>query len=156
MFWAYRADGVEIWLTKTEAERRRHHFRTRMREKVADPEWYIARQAEKSRIYHDADYRPVMLRSAKIRAAAKGLPFDLTLDDLPLLTHCPVFGLEFKRSRRGESRDATPTLDEIVRGRGYVRGNVVVVSHLANLIKNKATIEQLVQVAKFYEMIGEV
>lgn len=155
MFWAYRADGAEIWVTTTEADRRRAHFRNRMREKVADPVWYAKRQAEKRAIYHDQDYRPVMLRSAKIRAQAKGLPFTLTLADVPLITHCPVFGFEFKRCSKGESRDTTPTLDEIVRGRGYVPGNVVTVSHLANLVKNKATLEQLVQVAKFYEMIGE-
>lgn len=101
-----------------------------------------------------------MLCSAKQRAKAKGLPFAITADDVPIPSHCPVLGIPL-RSRLGTGEKASgawgnsPSLDRVVNERGYVPGNVIVVSWRANRIKVDATVEELEAVARFYRRLKD-
>lgn len=96
-----------------------------------------------------------LLGDALRRARRKGVPFDLTVDDIVIPDTCPVLGLPLRRSEGlRASRDRSPSIDRIVPPRGYVRGNVVVVSMLANRIKSNATPEQIRKVADFYEKLA--
>ena len=63
--------------------------------------------------------------------------------------HCPIFGTKFERntSSRGAG-DTSPTLDKIIPSKGYVIGNLQVISAKANRIKNDATPEELMLVAQ--------
>lgn len=159
-FWSYRppkADGsrTEVWVSNDEYHRRTQLNREITRKMYAEGTYYARHRERVLERYHNQDQRIKLWQSAKARAKDKGLPFTITIEDIPQVTHCPVFGIEFVQGLQPDGcRDAWSTLDEIKHGKGYVPGNVVVVSHLANLIKNKATIEQLVQVARFYELIG--
>ena len=45
--------------------------------------------------------------------------------------------------------DNSPTLDRIIPERGYVKGNVVVISALANRIKTNANVRQIELVAEW-------
>jgi hypothetical protein len=87
---------------------------------------------------------------AWLRTAAKkkGLPFDLTLEDLVVPTVCPVLGITLS-TKKGQTFDA-PSVDRIVPALGYVKGNIVITSMLANRLKNNASIDQLVKITKFY------
>lgn len=58
-------------------------------------------------------------------------------------------GLRLKRGVK-TACDTSPTLDRIEASLGYVKGNCVVVSGLANRIKSNATVEQIAMVAEFY------
>ena len=49
--------------------------------------------------------------------------------------------------------DHSPTLDRIIPKLGYIKGNVQVVSALANRIMSDATVNQVMAVAKHYEKI---
>lgn len=100
------------------------------------------------------DYRPYMLARVKLRAKRLGLPFDLTKDDVPLITHCPVFGFELEPGN-GVASPKSPSLDRIVSELGYVKGNVVVVSNKANLIKSSASPDEIMKVAEFYKKLTE-
>ena len=62
---------------------------------------------------------------------------------------CPIFGTKFERntSSRGAG-DTSPTLDKIIPSKGYVLGNLQVISAKANRIKNDATPEELMLVAQ--------
>ncbi len=87
--------------------------------------------------------------SAKRRAKVKGLPFSITQDDIIVPTHCPYLGTELTmNARRGTKRDSVCSLDRIIPELGYVKGNVEVISHLANTMKQAATEEQLLSFAK--------
>ena len=101
-----------------------------------------------------------MTSDAKARAKKKNLPFDIDLDyvrsivgeNAQLALHCPIFGtpLDWSSQRdlgRGPLPNA-PSLDRIVPGRGYVKGNVWIISHRANSIKNDASHEELKLVTK--------
>lgn len=86
-------------------------------------------------------------------AANKGLPYEITLDDLlPLPEHCPALGLplDYSGSRLGGA-DNSPSIDRLNPELGYVKGNVVVLSMKANRIKNNATSEELFKVAAYLQ-----
>lgn len=103
---------------------------------------------------NSAEYK--MCARAKTRAAKNGYPFDLTPADLDMPTHCPVLGIELKIHKgRPGAFSSSPSLDKIVPELGYVKGNVQVMSQLANQMKGAATPEQLLMFADWiYKTYG--
>ena len=87
-----------------------------------------------------------MWARAKRRAESDALPFDLDPTEITIPDRCPVFGWPLEIGD-GASQDTSPSLDKLDPAKGYVQGNVWVISHLANRIKNNATLEQLEAVA---------
>lgn len=87
----------------------------------------------------------VLLYKAKARAKQTARPFDLLPQDIVIPKRCPVLGILLKRhvGEGGKTFDDSPTLDCIVPEKGYVRGNVAVISGRANRIKNDATLNEL-------------
>lgn len=83
-----------------------------------------------------------MLYAAKKRAIANNLEFNLEKEDIILPTHCPILGTELVKGDK-EDYSMTYSLDRIDNSKGYIKGNVQVISMLANSMKNSATIEQL-------------
>lgn len=90
-----------------------------------------------------------LLRWAKGRAKAKGIPVDITEADIRIPSVCPVLGIPLFKGT-GKLTDNSPTLDRIDSTGGYTKDNVLVVSARANRIKSDATIEELLKVAIFY------
>lgn len=91
-----------------------------------------------------------MLYNARERAKKMGVLIDITVDDIVIPDVCPVFGFPLERGD-GRKQDNSPSLDRIDNNLGYVRGNVVVVSWLANRIKSNASLDQLKAIVAFYE-----
>ena len=95
-----------------------------------------------------------MVEKAKIRAENKSLPFDIDYDYIRSIipSHCPIFGVPLEWSaRRGSKKGAlpnSPSLDRIDPERGYVKGNVWIISYRSNMIKSNATHEELKLVTK--------
>lgn len=83
-----------------------------------------------------------LLRSAKQRAKARGLEFNIDLSDIELPTICPLLGIPLKVSSN-KATDNSYSLDRIDSSKGYVKGNVWVISRRANTLKNNATVEEL-------------
>jgi hypothetical protein len=96
-----------------------------------------------------------LLRSARKRARKKGLDLSITLDDILIPTHCPVLGIPLVPSPPGirSACDNSPTIDRIDSTKGYVSGNVIIVSWKANRIKTNATPDELIKVARFYQSL---
>lgn len=85
-----------------------------------------------------------MLYSAKKRAKEKNLPFNIEESDINIPEYCPYLGIKLTfHSPRGQSRQHGASLDRIFPDLGYVKGNVEVISHLANTMKNDASITEL-------------
>lgn len=49
--------------------------------------------------------------------------------------------------------DMSPSLDRLIPSKGYVKGNVVVVSWRANRLKNNASLADLRALVDFYELV---
>lgn len=74
-----------------------------------------------------------ILERARKRARRQGLPYSLRRQDISLPARCPVLGIPLKV---GQSRSpASPSLDRIDPGQGYIPGNVRVISDHANKLK---------------------
>jgi len=104
---------------------------------------------DRHRANRQKNMEKVMLSVVKGRAKRDGIPFDLELDDIIIPEHCPVLGIKIERTNSA-FKDSSPSVDKIVPSKGYVKGNIVIVSNRANLIKRDATIDELVKIAKFY------
>lgn len=96
-------------------------------------------------------YKVTMLRHARNRSKKRNIYFNLSLDDFEIGTECPILNIPFKVGK--ENWQNSPSLDRIDNRRGYEKGNVIVVSTMANSIKNQATPKQIKKVAEFYEKI---
>lgn len=107
-------------------------------------------------LYYDKwrDKGKYLYYNAKRRAKAKGLPFNLDREDIIIPTHCPVLGIPLMVNKNPESKtgDGSPSLDRLIPELGYVKGNVVVMSHKANRMKSNATLDELKLLVKFLEI----
>lgn len=74
-----------------------------------------------------------LLASARARAAKYGRAFDIELCDIVIPDTCPVLKIPMN----------SPSLDRIDSAKGYVKGNVRVISARANLLKSNATVGEI-------------
>ncbi len=88
-----------------------------------------------------------LLKASKNNAKARGLEHTITLDDIVIPTHCPYLGIELTTKPEKVNTHTTVSLDRIDPTKGYVSGNVQVISRLANLMKSNASLEQLLTFA---------
>jgi hypothetical protein len=89
---------------------------------------------------------------AKERAKRFGLPFNLEVQDIVIPTRCPVLGIELHPTA-GVPGPNSPSIDKIVPALGYVRGNIRVISHRANMLRNNASAAELRLVANDAEQL---
>jgi len=90
----------------------------------------------------------------KSNAKRMGKEFTIAFEDMAFPTHCPALGIELDYGKkRGRPEDNSPSFDRVDNDLGYIKGNVIVVSQLANRIKNSATPEQVIAVGEFYKKL---
>lgn len=103
----------------------------------------VARKKERRK-----DVKKSLLEAAQNRARVKTLPIDITLEDIIVPSHCPILGIELIKSEIKAS-DGSPSLDRIIPDKGYVKGNIQVISRKANIMKSNATFLELLSFAKW-------
>ena len=113
------------WRDAHKAERKKHAAKTHRDRKLNNPELYL-------------------LKYARARARYDKMEFDLVLEDINIPDVCPYMKTSFIM---GDKQFAA-SLDRIDSCKGYVKGNIQVISYLANRMKSNATIEQLIQFAE--------
>lgn len=87
----------------------------------------------------------------KCRAKRKGIPFNLTVEDLEVPEVCLVLGiplLQWGENGVSDIKDDSPSVDRLVPEIGYVKGNIHIISQRANRIKHNASLEEI---GKLYE-----
>lgn len=93
-----------------------------------------------------------ILRTLRHRAKRKGLDFNLTKEDIIIPEFCPVFGFKMEHNfGKHGGKYNSPSVDRIDNTLGYIRGNIQVISRLANAMKSDATPEQLLQFSKWIQ-----
>lgn len=103
-------------------------------------------ERDKLRIHSNPNsIKLALLRSAKQRAKTKGLEFNIDVTDIELPEVCPLLGIPLFSSYREEGKtiDHSYSIDRINPNKGYIKGNVWVISYKANRIKNDASLEEL-------------
>jgi hypothetical protein len=89
-----------------------------------------------------ANPRKHLLDRVKYRAWDAGIEFSITLEDVAIPTHCPITGRELLAVGQDGTHDDAPSLDRVDTRKGYVPGNVAVVSRRGNFLKGGATLEE--------------
>lgn len=135
----YRADPAK---TKARDEARRKD--------AAHAAWRAGYHKDRRR----NDWAKVRLAELQNKAARNGLDFDLDESDLLLPDTCPVLGIPM-RVGDGKQSPNSPSVDRIDNSRGYVKGNVVVVSLRANSLKGSASLAELAKLHAFYAPFTE-
>lgn len=106
--------------------------------------------------YLKLDPRKKLLYAARKRAKQNGLECTITVDDIVIPDICPALGIKLE-ARIGAGRQNredignSPSLDRIDNSKGYIPGNVAVISLRANMIKTDATAAELSAVAAYIE-----
>jgi hypothetical protein len=99
-----------------------------------------------------------LLAKALSRARRRGMDATVQLEDISFPEKCPVLGILLDYTTpvgHRKQKDHSPSLDRLDNSKGYVPGNVVVISLRANLLKKDATLfelEKLVNYMKYGEL----
>lgn len=98
-----------------------------------------------------------IFQNKRAGAKARNIEFSLGFSDVHFPEYCPALGFKLNYERcvvgRTSASFDSPSFDRIDPTKGYVKGNVIVVSNLANQIKTNATVDQLKKVAAFYDQL---
>jgi len=90
------------------------------------------------------------LQKVAIGARQRSKDFSISLDDILLPDYCPVLGIQLDYGWPVTDLAAVPSIDRIDNAKGYVRGNVLVISNRANKLKNDATRAELLAMCRFW------
>lgn len=113
-----------------------NHFRARY---DSDFKSMLYRQKRDSRI---KNFIHSMWKSAKNRAAKKGLEFNIEESDIIIPAICPLLNIPIMFGTR-KDYNSSPSIDRIDNTKGYIKGNIWIISKKANTMKNSATLEEL-------------
>lgn len=112
------------------------------------------RQLEQRYDKRRQDPRRELINSIRSRARARGLEFDIDVDDIVIPDRCPILGIPLSVGI-GTRTDSSPSVDRINNDRGYVKGNVQVISFRANRIKNDASLEEMQKIVEYLKEINQ-
>lgn len=100
-------------------------------------------------------YIKSILTRCKSRAKQKNMEFNLSVSDITIPKYCPILGIQlmYATGRGGDWN--SPSLDRIDNSKGYIKGNIQVISKRANIIKNDATVDEIEKVYLYLKSKGK-
>ena len=115
--------------------------------------WYITKKKDGKRLGWEWDIEPEDIPGVKIREViieVKGRKYkSWEATEYPKV--CPVLGVKLDWNAKGSGgHENSPSLDRINSKFGYIKGNVIMKSRLANTMKSNATPEQLNQFCRHH------
>lgn len=84
---------------------------------------------------------------AKQRAEKYRLDFNIDVSDIHIPDICPILEVPLEYGTKGDY-EYSPSIDRIDTTKGYVKGNIAIISKKANSMKNNATFEELQKFCK--------
>ena len=92
-------------------------------------------------------------RNKKANVTRIGGMWEVSFGELDFPTHCPILGIELNYFAEVIC-DQSPSFDCVIPSKGYVSGNVYIISQRANRIKNDGTAEEHRAIAEFIEQVS--
>jgi hypothetical protein len=121
---------------KAQVRRKRYYEKTKIKHCLQALKWYLENPKKR------------LLFAAKSRAKESNLEFNITLEDMIIPTLCPYLKIPLTNIQGSGIIDSNISLDRIDPSKGYIKGNIQIISNLANRMKTNATKEQLILFAK--------
>jgi hypothetical protein len=131
----YREEHKEEYLAKARKRTAQWRLDNPGKDKILHAEW-----RKKNPKKH-------MIARSKSMAKFRGIEFTITEEDIEIPTHCPILGIELKQAK-GYS-DGSASLDRVDNNKGYIPGNVKVISQRANILKSSGTAEEHLKIAEY-------
>ncbi len=97
---------------------------------------------KRTREWHQRNHEQSLVTTAKARAKKFGVAFNIVAGDIYIPDVCPVLGIKLFRTPNKRT-DNTPSLDRINPAKGYVKGNIKIISWRANRLKCDASFEEI-------------
>lgn len=97
---------------------------------------------EDKRIDFIKNYKKQILHRTKRRALEKGLDFNIVEEDIIIPEYCPLLEIPLVIGTKNEYENS-PSIDRIDNSKGYIKGNIQIISKKANSMKNSASYEEL-------------
>ena len=108
---------------------------------------------EKEKAYREKNYIKTIFWCRRSIAKSERVEFTIKFEDLVVPLVCPVLGITLDLSGApragGVAADNSPSIDRINPERGYVAGNVAIISWLANRLKSNGSADQHEAIAKY-------
>jgi hypothetical protein len=157
----FTVNGVCAQCTSDSTNLRIKSGRTKDYSVISNKNWNSSEKAENSK-QKWKDKNPKWawvvsaVGSARTRAKYKELEFNLTNDYIYAIAanHCPVLGIELTFGGTQRVSPTSASIDKIDPNKGYVIGNVAVISNKANIIKSNATADEIRKVADWLQRQG--
>lgn len=92
-------------------------------------------------------YIKQILARTKKRAKCKNIDFNLDESDIIIPKICPILEVPLVIGTKG-NYEYSPSIDRIDNTKGYIKGNVQIISKKANSMKNSASQEELIKFCK--------
>jgi len=92
--------------------------------------------------------KKTIITRCKSRAKQRNIAFDISEDDLFIPEVCPILGIPLVINNT-RLEDNSISVDRIDPHKGYVKGNIQIISQRANRIKTDASIEEIEKVLTF-------
>lgn len=89
-----------------------------------------------------------LLKSAKYRAKVNNIEINLTTEDIIIPQRCPILGIEMMVNDN-KPADNSFSLDRIDYSKGYIKGNVEVISHRANALKRNGSLTEFRMILEY-------
>lgn len=94
--------------------------------------------------YCKANPKKYLIWNARSRAKKMGLEFEINEDDFDIPVICPILKIKLTDVRMGhKNKEFSPSLDRIDTSKGYIRGNICIISHKANRLKSDMSTEDI-------------
>ena len=115
------------------------------RNKHVNQAYYMRRKYEQPERY--------LYESARCRSIKKKIEFSIDVEDIVIPDVCPILGIKLFASD-GKATDNSPSLDRIDNAKGYVKGNVHVISNKANRLKGDAILDDIERLYTWMSKFG--
>lgn len=111
---------------------------------------------EKGKEYYRRKHSNRLLNAARARAKKYGHDFDIDESDIVIPQTCPLLNIPlFVGEGRKSVKFNSPSIDRIDSTKGYVKGNVWVISFKANTMKSSSTFDEFMLMATNWKKIRD-
>jgi len=106
-------------------------------------------------IYKDKPNELKLLYAARSRARAGNFECSITPKDIKIPKKCPVLGIDLFQNigcgaAKGAENENAPSIDRVDTRKGYIPGNIAVISKRANSRKSDASIEEIFAILAYF------